>query len=651
MDEELIDVDERLLEDAYEEAFGPFEFEANRETLGEIETIDDEEATRSIRLALEVYYLQLLGVSLEPLRCKAYLDLVPSSLPLRSIWIGQSTYRYSILPTLASAFAVDLKKIKISPPTIEVLASACYHEYGVPLDIACSVFSNSFVLLREGVLALNVHPFERLSDGQSAKAQAYLAELLCKLVVVSYQMREQKISVVEFGYEATNCMDLVARSIKNKKIKLERISVNNPVFISRSFEDQATVINNLRTFSLSVNLDASKEVTCIRDPITIRKFKLYSAESISAISPRRSIKELARFSSGLILDFTTQEFTVFLRSRQLGHVPSSAPVNAMSSFSKYGKEKKTDDDDNPDELKGYIARVYDEMSSLSSSSMTMTEEAISRLISSMERIESEDKVSAEEIKTLVRDVKNLKSAVAVWSALFYGAYSSLTSDTAAVEATSTVISPIITTKLTKISDEELQETEERPEEYSTEKVRRPIAPSLAKYTEEDEKEDGGKKTKKKETKTSVSKSSVASPALSPINLSEFPDEAPEDEATLNVDDNSGDEGDIEGIINQDIFSSKPKKKEPKRIESEEPPVSESVLNPSLPSSPVSSPSAPRRPIPPSLRIASSPLPPSGNSGVSSPSASSVSSVSSSHPSESQSVRSKRPVPPSLRRFI
>ncbi|KAI5299903.1 hypothetical protein KEM55_001072 [Ascosphaera atra] len=124
-----------------------------------------------------------------------------------------------------------------------------------------------------------------------------------------------------------------------------------------------------------------------------------------------------------------------------------------SSYAEKGRSStKNDDDDAGEELGGYISHVYQEMSSLSRESSAKVDVAVENLEQIIDRVKAANEISGDELATLIRDVKTLKGAVMSWAALFYGAYSSLTSDSAAVEATSTVISPIITTRLTKLPE-------------------------------------------------------------------------------------------------------------------------------------------------------------------------------------------------------
>lgn len=622
MDEELIEVDTRLLKDAEEENYEELQFTSDRTTLDEVDNIDDEESVASVYLALHVYYLQMLGVSTEPLRCKSYLDLLPSFLPINTVWLGQSTYRYSILPYLASAFSVNTQIAHSLPPTIEVLASAAYHEYGIPLSLGCTIFSNSFVLLSEGILALNVYPFEKLSDAQALKSQGYLAELLLNLITVSYRMRMQKITIVEFGYEAKNCMDLVVRSSRNKKLKLDRVYVNNPVFISRSFEKDHTTVTDIQVQSFTPFIIEGGRLELGTTSINIERFKLYDQQSLLLLSPKRSIKSISRLRNLNILEFTKSQFI---------------EMSSSSSSTNYGKKKASMrgiEEEGGDDLRGYISHVYEEMSSLARSSIQLTEDAVSRLEGSMDKIEDSNKPNAEELATLIRDVKSLKGASAVWASLFYGAYSSLTSNQAAVEATSTVISPVVTTRLTKLSEEEYRLNEETEEQYTRPVRKAKVPPSLSSK----EKGDSMIVVKGKEEKEGATEEEEEEAPLGDIATSLAAEmKGEEEEAHFSSASGEDEEAMLTGAFKMFGLSSggpsSSSSKSPKRK------IPPSIASPSpLPSTSIRSVSQRFRSVPPSLRSISEG---SRNDEV-------TGRAAIQGPSISPATDRKRPVPPSLR---
>ncbi|KAI5282675.1 hypothetical protein KEM54_002638 [Ascosphaera aggregata] len=302
-----------------------------------------------------------------------------------------------------------------------------------------------------------------MSDGECVKAQAYLAELLAAITLASGQMKggKSRLKFIEFGYEAKNCIDLVIRSIKNKGIKVERVSIHNPVYISRSFQNRAEIIRGPNVLDLSAK-DQRNEGTSTLPADSIlyntSHFHLYGSDELALIAPPRSMKQLRHIRTKDTLNWIAQEFDVIMSKK----------------FRSTGFDKKSDE-----EFGSYIQSVYETMS-------TLVKEANQRVTSACEKIEkAADKViesdapTSEELKTLVGDARNLHAGLMRWAGVYYGAFSDLSGKVSAVEAVSSVITPLVITKLREVpadgGDESLVEkavNEPRPRPVIT------IPPSL-----------------------------------------------------------------------------------------------------------------------------------------------------------------------------
>lgn len=116
--------------------------------------------------------------------------------------IGQSSYKYNILPQYASAFAFDYRALNRWTPSVQVLARALKIHFDVRLTKALTAMSNTYLMLDDGLLFINVYPYPSLTDLEKAKVASYLSELLIVLVSDCADTRGEKCTIVGFGDEA-----------------------------------------------------------------------------------------------------------------------------------------------------------------------------------------------------------------------------------------------------------------------------------------------------------------------------------------------------------------------------------------------------------------------------------------------------------------
>ena len=414
-------------------------------------------------------------------KCQDYLRMVPYCLPIHQVMIGQSSYAEDILPKYASAFAFDYRVHKSWTPTSQVLAQAMVMFHGCDIATSLSIISNSYLLLPRGIVLLNVIPYTRVHDQAQAKLSSYLAELLSNTHKSSHILRPRPILQCEFGDEAKITGDILWASVRRTKLPIKRVSVRNPVWISRTYasntrtaDDEGMPKMNKISMKLYSEYGAQSVVSGGAAP-RFDRWNRYDADNLLSIRPMQTLSRVSMIAKEESIEGLRESFTNALKSMSYHRVPS--------------KEE---------EGEGYEQAVLRYISECALKHTNATQEILKILIELSKSLKSTDR---DQVENLISNCRTAVYAASYASSFFASIPGTISGDTSAVALSSTSVPPIVRVASfhgannTKATEEETLEAgthkakgsksgKGKKKEKSGKLVLRPtLGPSLASTTE------------------------------------------------------------------------------------------------------------------------------------------------------------------------
>ena len=89
------------------------------------------------------------------------------------------------------------------------------------------------LLAPRGLVFINVVPYEKCGDQLHTKLESRVAELLANLAFSSAALGCKKVVLMEYGDNAKAAGDAFWASVKSALLPVSRVSVRNPVWVSR----------------------------------------------------------------------------------------------------------------------------------------------------------------------------------------------------------------------------------------------------------------------------------------------------------------------------------------------------------------------------------------------------------------------------------
>lgn len=354
-----------------------------------------------------------------------YLRMISHCLPMRQILVGQSSYDERILPKYSSAFAFDYTVCKSWTPSSQVLAQAMSLYHGCDLGVSLAIVSNSYLLIPRGIVMLNVLPYTKAQDQAQAMYSSYLAELLGNIHYSSYVLGSRPLTQCEFGDEAKIAGDLFWASVRRMKLPLKRLSVRNPVWISRTYAS-CSVDKHKNSYYGPEPSDQTTKLYAQyganhtrKESISYRRslWNVYSKFSLSSIRPTRTLD--------LVSTVVKQESIESLES-SFGKV-----ISVMASTGIPNKDE---------EGSGYEQAVLKFVSEQASRHTRATEEMLKIMKDKSTSLRLTDR---DQIDNLMECCRMAVSAASHASAFFASVPGTLSGDTSAVALGSTAVPPIV----------------------------------------------------------------------------------------------------------------------------------------------------------------------------------------------------------------
>jgi len=381
-------------------------------------------------------------------RCSTAVGIPPHSapyvagiccfLPLRQVVIGQSPYSSDILPRYSSAFSFNCADAEFWTPTSQVLAQ-CMNVYeNVPLATALEYVSHSYLLACRGVVLLNVYPYQKLNDQCQAKMLSFFAELVSEMIMASALMKGgiggggeryvgERLYQVEFGDEAKIAGNCIWACMKSLRGILSRVSVVNPVWISRTFggesrgkgpaPTQASIALCRHYRSLPPGLRASEDARAIM-------WHHYSEDELSYLSPARTLRLVCTIAKSESINTLSKEF-----DQRITNMSTYVPAQES-------REHSGDAEDTP----SYAQRVLSKLESDSTSIAASNERVVQELRSIVSKLRPEDSA---QVESMLSVLETSVKAIVVAAGFYTSVPGVLGSESSAISLGTNTLPPLV----------------------------------------------------------------------------------------------------------------------------------------------------------------------------------------------------------------
>lgn len=186
-----------------------------------------------------------------------YISLWPVSLPIKTIIVGQNPYPEDVYPQYGCALAYDEAKRSIPTASVRVLAEDLYHYKGIYKRDTIRCFRDLWMMLDEGILAINETVFTRLlpkdqstNIGPMREAEFQIRALQV-LIAQSYAMGQQKIECVAMGVSAKMASSILREWCPNDLISFKLVSCSNPAAFASQLRDRESQTITLKNDTVS----------------------------------------------------------------------------------------------------------------------------------------------------------------------------------------------------------------------------------------------------------------------------------------------------------------------------------------------------------------------------------------------------------------
>jgi len=351
-----------------------------------------------------------------------YLRLLPGCVPLREVHVGQSSYRSSILPVYASAFAFDSRAIDSWTPTVQVLGQAMSSEFGVPVAQALDILANNYLLAPRGLAFINVVPYESYGAQLHIKLESRVAELLSNMVVSSLALGSARVMIIEYGDDAKMAGDAFWASMKSASLPVSRVSVRNPVWVSRNFPCYSTSVGpgvstlTSRLCSRYLHHKANSPDSGLRR----QPWRHYTKSQLSHVRPQVTM----RLMSSLVHSESIEQIEASF-AKLVDSMPHRRPH---------------EDESGDDEPESYVNTVLRQIGEESSRQVATTEEALKLAKNAVSKCTKDNR---ESVEAMVAVLRSCVDAQVMASGFFASLPSTLSSDTAALSVGVSTLPPIV----------------------------------------------------------------------------------------------------------------------------------------------------------------------------------------------------------------
>lgn len=380
---------------------------------------------------VETYIRRCEEIMLMPLRANEYLRLIPAFMPMKHVYVGQSSYNEAILPRYASAFAFDINKSGSWTPSVQVLSQAMAFIYRSSLSNCLCLLANSFVLITRSILMVNVFPYSSPNDHERAKLGPVFAEFLSEIIMLSRVMGIKKIQVREFGDVAQEYCDMAWKSIKSSIASMRHVDLRNLVYVSRRFG-----VSKFRDYGpdapelcrmvddIMAKVPEPSDVVAVQSKApTPPRWQTFTLAQLQGVAASDSLAQLHEYSSAESILSLTTEF-----------------VEAATAMASKGKgHKQQQQKPNVAEL-GYTAAT---LLSLSNTAKDMIGRVDAAYKTNRDAISRLSPGNAEQAGHYVETLKRLCDVMTTSVGMFASVHGTMVSDTPAVALNSASVPPMV----------------------------------------------------------------------------------------------------------------------------------------------------------------------------------------------------------------
>ena len=380
--------------------------------------------------AVEAYIAKCEEIMLAPLHAKEYLRLVPKFMPMKHVYVGQSSYNEAILPRYASAFAFDIAKCGAWTPSVQVLSQAMTLVHQSPLDNCLCLLANSFILITRSILMVNVFPYSSPDDHERAKLGPVFAEFLSELIMLSRVMGVKKIQVREFGDVAQEYCDMAWKSIKSSMASMRHVNLRNPMYVSRRYGisrpgDYGPDPSDLcETVSATLaRVPQSPDSVAVDSKASAPpKWQAFTLTQLQGVAASNSLAQLHDYSSAESILSLTTEF-----------------VETATIMASRGKGQRQQRQPDPMDM-GYTTATIVALSNTAREMMNRVESAYSDNKKAIDRLTPDD---AEQASQYLETLQRLRDVMTTSVGMFASIHGTMVSDTPAVALNSASVPPMV----------------------------------------------------------------------------------------------------------------------------------------------------------------------------------------------------------------
>lgn len=393
-----------------------------------------------------------------------YLRAIPFHAPIKTIVLGQNSYKNEVLPRYASALAYSIHVCAQPPPSVEVMAKALAGTSHTYEHWVC-LLRNSYLFLQRSAVFLNVVPYPECGDVEKLMMSTLMSELIIDLCKINVRYGFDKLSLFCLGSLATETVSRTGRSMGSELRSRIYMSIShsmNPAFLSyhdskygeeQTFASLSRIteydaLNGGEPLAVGV-LPATQSVSYIGHK--------YPAKHINYIISKQVAKRLAKA-------LWDNQFEAKVDMRNSDESETERTSTSKKSDSRQGQRKHMTEVGASDKV-GYAFSVVIKAAELLANHHESIESTSKASAEILKEIKKSGGLTKEEIKSMVERLEYLTDDLIKLTSLCSALHATFTSISPLVQSTSSAMPPIVQMEK-RVSEPKVKPRGKKPTEVS-----------------------------------------------------------------------------------------------------------------------------------------------------------------------------------------